>query len=373
VFPSARRRFVALVGLVVVLLAGACASPARPELADTTTTPTPTETSTASATPTEDVSASTVIAPLTGLPLEDETAMSRPAVMVKIDNSPEARPQLSFTTADQVLEVLVEGITRLAGIYHSNVPETAGPTRSGRSSDPDLASNYNRPLYAWSGGNPTVRGEIAAAEAAGKLIDVGVDRTPDSYFREDNRPAPHNLMVSVEALLALAPLDAQPPNQIFPYRATDDPSALGFDVHGVTITYTGGTRVDYVWDAAAGGWARFQQRSAHRDENDIQAIPPNVVIMFTEYVTSSADPISPQAVTVGTGEAWVLTDGRLVQGRWVRGSDLEPWVVVDDAGEPVPLTPGQTWIALPKPEEAQVMSAAEASALFEIRDAEDLS
>ena len=52
---------------------------------------------------------------------------------------------------------------------------------------------------------------------------------------------------------------------------------------------------------------------------------------------------------------------------------MEPWVVVDDAGEPVPLTPGQTWIALPKPEEAQVMSDAEASALFEIRDAEDLS
>lgn len=356
----------------MVLVAAACSSPARPELADTTTTPTP-ETPTPTETPTDEPTDTGLIAPLTGLALQDESAMDRPAVMVKIDNSPQARPQLSFTTADQVIEVLVEGITRLAGVYHSQVPETAGPTRSGRSSDPDLASNYNRPLYAWSGGNPTVQGEIAAAEAAGKLIDVGVDRAPDSYFREDSRPAPHNLMVSVEMLLALAPLDAQPPNQIFPYRATGDPSELGFDVNGITIVYTGGVRVDYVWDQEAQGWARFQQRTAHRDENDIQAIPPNVVVMFTEYVTSTADPISPQAVTVGAGEAWVLTDGRLVQGQWVRGSDLEPWVVVDDNGDPIPLTPGQTWIALPKPEEAQVMSEAEAAALLELRDTEDLT
>ena len=180
-------------------------------------------------------------------------------------------------------------------------------------------------------------------------------------------------MVSVDDLLTLAPDDAQPPNQIFAYRATGDPSELGFEVDGVTIVYTGGQRVDYVWDEAAQGWARFQLRSAHRDENGVQAIPPNVVIMFTEYVTSTADPISPQAVTVGTGEAWVLTDGKLVQGRWVRGSDLESWVVVDDNGDPVPLTPGQTWIALPKAGEAQVLPEAEAAALFELRDTEDLS
>jgi hypothetical protein len=354
------------------MIAVACGNPARPELTDATATPAPTPSPSETVEPTEEPT-ELVLAPLTGLPLEDLDAMSRPALMVKIDNSEEARPQISFTTADQVLEVLVEGITRLAGIYHSEIPEIAGPTRSGRSSDPDLASNYNRPLYAWSGGNPTVRAEISAAEEAGKLIDVGVDRSPESYFRDEDRPAPHDLMASAQALIQLAPPDAQPPNQIFAYRASGEPSELGSPVDAVTINYAGGQRVDYVWDTAAQGWARFQGRTAHRDSNDVQAIPPNVVIMFTEYVTSSADPISPQALTVGTGEAWVLTDGHLIGGQWVRGSDLESWVVVDANGDPIPLTPGQTWIALPQAGAAAVASAAEAAALMEIRDSEDLS
>lgn len=365
---------VVVVGLGLALTAAACGSPARPQLADETSTAEATASQTVSPTqtPTEE-SVPGEIAPLTGLPLEDGGAMSRPAVMVKIDNSEEARPQLSFTSADQVLEVLVEGITRLAAVYHSTIPEISGPTRSGRSSDPDLASNYNRPLYAWSGGNPTVRAEISAAEQAGKLIDAGVDRTPESYFRADDRPAPHNLMVAVPDLYAVAPADAQPPNQIFAYRATGEPSAMGTAIDGITITYAGGQRVDYLWDAEAGGWARFQGRSAHRDQNGIQAIPPNVVVLFTEYVTSAADPISPQALTVGAGDAWVLTDGKLVEGQWVRGSDLESWVVVDPNGEPIPLTPGQTWIALPQYGEADFTTAPEAAALFEIRAAEDLS
>ena len=182
--PVLRSVRLLLAALVVALLAAACSSPARPELSDATATPseteTPTGTETPTSTPTE--SGAVQLAPLTGLPLEDDQAMSRPAAMVKMDNSENARPQLSFTQADQVLEVLVEGITRLAAVYHSVIPETSGPTRSGRSSDPDLASNYNRPLYAWSGGNPTVRAEIAAAEQAGKLIDVGVDRRTFSAY-----------------------------------------------------------------------------------------------------------------------------------------------------------------------------------------------
>jgi hypothetical protein len=371
--PLSRLRNILIGALALAAFAAACASPARPELADEVSTATATETQTPTEAPSEVPTGAVQIAPLTGLPLEDPSAATRPAVMVKVDNSETARPQLSFTTADQVVELLVEGITRLAAVYHSTIPDVAGPTRSGRSSDPDIASNYNRPLYAWSGGNPTVRGEIRAAEEAGKLIDAGFDRTPESYFREDTRPAPHNLMVSVPDLYALAPADAQPPNQIFAYRASGDPSSLGFEVEGITITYTGGLIVDYVWDEQAGGWARFQDRSAHRDVNGVQALPPNVVVMFTEYVTSAADPISPQALTVGAGEAWVLTDGRLIQGQWVRGSDLESWVVVDDAGTSVPITPGQTWIALPKSGEAQVISEAEAAALLEIRDTEDLS
>ena len=53
------------------------------------------------------------VAPLTGLP----GVKARPVVVVKIDNSAQARPQSGLQAADIVVEELVEGgLTRFAGL-----------------------------------------------------------------------------------------------------------------------------------------------------------------------------------------------------------------------------------------------------------------
>lgn len=325
--------------------------------------PEPTASPEPTATPTPEPTPTPVVpkAPLTGLPAEDIDLLERPALMVKIDNSEDARPQVGLNAADQVLEILVEGITRLAMVFHAGESNPVGPVRSGRSSDPNIAANYGQPLFAWSGGNPGVTAEIRAADAAGKLYDVGAFQIQD-YYRDNTigkrRFAPHNYFTTSDVLWTYAPEDLGPPPQLFGYQGDDYEAPIdAADSPGVHLAYTGGVTVEMVWDDDIGGYRRWQRGTPHVDELGVQVAPANVVVLFTQYVASQADSISPQAVTVGDGRALVLTNGQTIPGFWERPSAASPWEVIDADGEPIVLTPGQTWILLPKPGEVTELTA----------------
>src|SRR4051812_26376056 len=71
-------------------------------------------------------------APLTGVPGEAQLA-SRPAVIVKIDNSPGGRPQSGLAGADVIVEEKVEGgVSRFLAVFHSHDVNLVGPIRSVR-------------------------------------------------------------------------------------------------------------------------------------------------------------------------------------------------------------------------------------------------
>jgi hypothetical protein len=321
----------------------AAAPAAAPTTADATTTSTPPPTPP----PTF---------PLTGVPLDDLAAGDHPAVVVKIDNTPEARPQSGINEADIVYELLVEGFTRYALVYHSQTPDRVGPVRSARSSDIQLVANLGRPLIAWSGGNPGVTGEVNAAARDGLLVDAGVNVSND-YHRDSSRKAPHNLYTRIPALLgAFAPPDAGPPPALFGHRQPGVPYTGGSEpTAGVLVDFGQGIRAEYVWDAERGGWDRFQvdrrhgrDDSATVDSNGVQVAPQNVVILFLDYGVSAVDARSPLAHSTGEGDAIVLTDGQLIRGRWSRHEGPAGWTLTDGGGNPIDLTPGRTWVALPK-------------------------
>lgn len=320
--------------------AGAPATPSSPTSSEATTTSAP-------APPTY---------PLTGELLVDVASAQHPAVVVKMDNSADARPQSGINEADVVYELLVEGITRYALVYHSQAPDPVGPVRSARSSDIELLANLGRPLLAWSGGNPGVTGEVNGAVRGGFLVDAGVDVSGE-YFRERSRVAPHNLYTRIPGLLAnMAPADAGPPPAIFPHRLPGVAYAGGSEPGaGVRIDFGSGVTAEYVWDAERGGWDRFQVDGRHNrpnsatvDANGAQVAPQNVVVLFLQYGVSAVDARSPLALSTGEGEAIVLTDGKVVRGRWSRENPLMGWKLTDNSGNPISLTPGRTWVALPE-------------------------
>src|SRR4051794_34492364 len=86
--------------------------------------------------------------PLTGWP----GGLGKPVLVVKIDNTTPAHPQVGIDDADIVyLEQVEGGLTRLAAVFSGTLPRTVGPVRSARQTDIELFAQYGRVAFAYSG------------------------------------------------------------------------------------------------------------------------------------------------------------------------------------------------------------------------------
>ena len=300
-------------------------------------------------------------APLTGLVIDPPLAVFRPALAVKVDNldipGETARPQAGIADADVVIEEIVEGgITRLVAVFQSAIPERVGPVRSARTTDPKLLAQLNRPLFAWSGGNGTV---VGAVRGGGEVRDFGWDAQPAAYGRDRSRRGPHDLFVVPGKLFEAAPSDAGAPPEIFRYRDTGEkllPTAK--PARGVRLDFGSGSAspdVQFEYDPNVDGWRRGQNGTTHVDDKGQVVAPTNVVVLFTDYVTSPADPISPEAVSTGSGQAWVFSKGRVIGGTWERAAVNDRCILKDAQGTEIKLTRGRTWVELPKPGGATIL------------------
>lgn len=343
------RRHLVVATMAFALLAAGCSSG---DVAVDSSTTTQVSTTVASTTTTEQATSTTEaesvetgpVAPLTGLGIDDDADMDHPALVVKIDNHPDARPQTGLDEADIVFEMRAEGVTRFAAVFHSTAPAPLGPVRSSRTSDFDILSGLDHPLYASSGGNSYVAGKL-------RTLDIqavtAISRT--EYFRDSSRPAPHNLYVNAEELFALADSNDSP-GAWFEYRAANEElSATAKPISDpVVITYQGSSPLaTHTWDESLGGWARTQDGRPHTTRDGDQLAPENVVIMETIYTVSAADPVSPEVQTVGAGTLYVLTDGHVIEGTWSRETAESKPVLLDADGDVIKLTPGRTWVLLP--------------------------
>lgn len=346
------------ISMSVLVLAAACGGGGGDEDAATTTVPAATTaaaitsssagdevTTTEESTTTTEVIVTGPRAPLTGLIVDE--VLDRPVLAVKIDNHENARPQKGINQADIVYEEVVEGITRLVGIFQSVDSDPVGPVRSARTTDVRLLAHLSVPLFANSGGNS---GTLRQVNSSPNLINMNVNKAPGEFFRDNSggRFAPHNLFTNTSALLARAPETSTAPASIFHYRLASteiDPTLPKITSFSLNM----GHQVTYTWDEETGGWLRVQNGTAHVDDDGVQVAPPNVIVMETRYGTSAADPNSPEAIVTGSGELFVFTEGVLIQGTWSRDEITDIAVLIDLNGDTIEITPGRTWVALPKP------------------------
>jgi Protein of unknown function (DUF3048) N-terminal domain/Protein of unknown function (DUF3048) C-terminal domain len=338
--PNVRRQRYGVVLLVVSLALHACsgeekAKPSAGSPASATTGPPPLPAN---------------ADPLTGM-RSPTGPVARPALMVKIDNAPKGRPQAGINSADVVVEEGVEGgVTRFAALFHSRDATSVGPVRSARSTDISIAAALRRPLFSYSGTN------AAFAELVRKapLVDVGVGRFPTAYHREPGRPQTYNLFTSTEPLFRATQPDMAPPPPLFGYRPEGEGvSTTGSERAGrIQAQWRGRiiTTVVYEWDQQAKGWSRTQNGTPHVDAAGARVAPQNVIFQLVNYHNTGLVDTSgaevPEAELIGEGEAWVLTDGRLVKGRWSRLSHEVVTTYTDGSGASIGLTPGRTWIEL---------------------------
>ncbi len=84
----------------------------------------------------------------------------------------------------------------------------------------------------------------------------------------------------------------------------------------------------------------------HNDGAGGQITTNNVVVLVMDYTPGISD--SPDAQTIGSGEAFVFVGGNAVHGTWSRSDRTQPFTLIADDGSPIELTPGRTFIELPR-------------------------
>jgi hypothetical protein len=313
---------------------------------------TPAQTGSNAAAPTASPTVAKVIAPLTGVSYADGSNkfLAGPVVMGKIDNSPEARPQLGLSKTDVVIDEMVEGgLTRFLAIWHSQMPSEFGPIRSVRPMDPDLATAFGG-IIAYSGGQ---RPFVAAMKATGLYnADETSEQGKGTMERVTNRVAPHNLFVKAQNLQAAHP-DLAAPKQLFTYN-TDSA-----DASGTTAAISGKVALDvkaqfpaatalWTWNGSA--WARTQDGKVLTDALDgKQLTAANVVVLRVSVDRSFKDPrygFVPKTLLEGTGKGQVFSDGKVIDVNWTKAKAADYPSLTTATGEVVKLAPGNTWFEL---------------------------
>ena len=170
------------------------------------------------------------LAPLTGLPDPTGVAQTRPVLSVKVENTPQARPQAGLEAADIVWDEVVEGqITRLLAMFQSKSTDVVGPIRSVRLTDPLIVWPVGG-IFAFSGGAPAIVAAINAAPV--NVIDENSAKA--AMFRDTSKRAPHNLFGHPDALWAFGGTPA-PRRPLFRYLAVGTPETAGTPAVSVSI------------------------------------------------------------------------------------------------------------------------------------------
>ncbi len=346
--PRMPKPIVLLVALALV--GAACGESAAETMTTTTSTTTSTTSTTTTTAPTTTTTTTTLpglpenASPISGLEVSEPDLLDRRALVVKIDNHPNARPQIGLPQADGVIELPVEGITRLVALMHTNDVTQLGPVRSLRPTDYQLAGLLGAPLVVSGGQNWVIAANVnAGAEIIG---EVGRPQT----FRSSGRRPPHNLYVSTGPVRNLADqreYSDDPPQALWAFG----PLASGAErAEQITLDFSSSLVAGWTWDGEQ--YLRTTNGAVHEwidaDGARSQVSAETLVVLFIETFLQSNPAGGPAqaSISVGTGKAIVFADGRVVEGEWTRSASSDPFTLRTDDGEPLLVPPGFPWISL---------------------------
>jgi Protein of unknown function (DUF3048) N-terminal domain/Protein of unknown function (DUF3048) C-terminal domain len=286
--------------------------------------------------------------PLTGV-VSSKPVPQRPALAIKVENLPAARPQTGLSWADIVYEEPVEGgITRFIAVYQCTDASRVEPVRSARLTDIDILLQFGKPLLGYSGGNA----HVLRAVAGSGVIDLSFEtsRASAAYHRDSNRVAPHNLYTSTRGLYSAGKglYDPTPPEPVFTYEKKAPKDAE--KVTEVHVPFSIYSDVFWKWSSSKKKWLRFHGTEPHVSSDGTQFSATNVIVQVVKTeLTDQVDKngvTSPKAITVGKGKAYIFRNGKVIVGTWSRDSADQATTFKDKDGNEIPLAPGQTWVEL---------------------------
>jgi hypothetical protein len=297
---------------------------------------------TTSATPTPEP---VLYTPLTG-EAQEAGEHDNPSIASKIDNQLEARPQIGLQYTDLVFEELVEGgITRYVAVWHSDIPKEYGPVRSIRGMDPDIISPL-KGIVTYSGGQPIFVKWMANTPVTNVVMDQ-IGYADDIFRRTTDKIAPHNVIANADNVLNAYGDGLEPPAPQFAFApdASQSSAVLFGDktTSRIEANFSDSSYQSWKWNAKNLKWVRSQNGVVDRDDKGKPLTADNVIVL---RVTVSTVSHTPKTNFEGDGEAWVSSGGSTIHGTWTKKKKTADVKVLDESGNPVRLTPGNTWIEL---------------------------
>ena len=280
--------------------------------------------------------------------LSGREGSDREILVVKIDDTVSARPQIGIDRADVVyIEQVEGGLTRLAAVFSSEIPTLIGPIRSARISDIEILAQYGRVVFAYSGAQSKMLPVISAAN----LNDYGAQRqSPTIYTRDESRTSPTNMVLRADLLLERVRSDGREiaKSRSVGWNFGDLPTG-GVAITGAKISWPAAT-YDLTWSAEEERWLISNNGIPNMSASGSQHGPTTFVIQIVEILPSEYGDkfggVTPYSKTVGTGTGFVLRDGKYFPATWSRPDELSgtSWQALD--GSELAFARGQVWIAL---------------------------
>jgi hypothetical protein len=334
------------IGLVDPVAAASLEPSASPSPADTAT---PSPTATPTPTPTPVPTPVLVRAPLSGRMVTEKVASQHPIALM-IDDAPAARPQSGFNAASVVWQAPAEGgVPRYMLIFQDQMPRDVGPVRSARYYFITWAAEW-KAVYGHVGGSPQAMATLRAKGNGQLVYNADQFRWGGTYYRRiSQRRAPHNVYSDGKSLRIMATKVGAKNELLKPFWRFGKDAPLAERPSGgiIRVVYPQNS-IEYRYDKATNTYLRgVSGQSKQIDAADGKRVAPkNVVIMMVSFgpLNDGSNKHRLEAKNVGSGKAWIATNGRTIQGTWKKSSLAGPTRFYDMSGTPVRLTAGQTFI-----------------------------
>ena len=280
--------------------------------------------------------------------LSGREGINGPVLVVKIDDTTQAHPQVGLEDADVVyIEQVEGGLTRLAAIFSSIIPQRIGPVRSARISDIDILSQFGRVAFAYSGAQRKLLPVIAAAN----LQDLGAQRQSPTIFTTDpNRIPPYAMILRADLLMEKIVANNYKIDSAkdVGYKFGELPEG-GAPTEKVVMHWPAAT-YSATWSKEESRWLLSHNNSVNFAESGVVLGPTTFVIQMVSIIPSEykdkVGGVTPLSQTVGMGKAYVLRNGQKFVTTWSRPSAEAGTTFTFSDGTIMNFDPGQIWIAL---------------------------
>ena len=280
--------------------------------------------------------------------LSGREGIDGPVLAVKIDDTNAAHPQIGVEDAEIVyIEQVEAGLTRLAAIYSTVIPQRIGPVRSARISDIDILNQFGRVAFAYSGAQRKLLPVIAAAN----LEDLGAQRqSPTIYTTDPARRSPFAMVLRADLLMQKIkdnnlPVDVAK-NVGFVFG--DLPEG-GKPVQQVVMNWPSAT-YSAQWSENESRWHLSHNGKLNLADSGIVLGPTTLVIQIVKISPSEYGDkfggITPLSETVGSGKAYVLRNGEVFSATWNRPFPDSGTTFSLADGSTMNFAAGQIWVAL---------------------------